>query len=75
MLVQVLQDAEVIFGDTFSGWIQTRVNEKANKVWRDLGNRGNASGVASDMALWEKLTDADVRIQTYMRTCVYVMIT
>ena len=49
-----------VIRDTFSGWIQTRVNEKANKVWRDLGNRANASGVASDMALWEKLTDQDV---------------
>ena len=46
--------------DTFSGWTQSRVNEKANKVWRDLGNRANASGVASSAALWEKLTDADV---------------
>jgi hypothetical protein len=46
--------------DTFSGWVQTRVNEKANKVWRDLGNRANASGIAGFPALWEKLTDADV---------------
>ena len=46
--------------DTFSGWTQSRVNEKANKVWRDLGNRANASGIASKPALWEKLTDANV---------------
>ena len=46
--------------DTFSGWTQSRINEKANKVWRDLGNRANASGIASMTALWEKLTDAGV---------------
>ena len=46
--------------DTFSGWTQSRVNEKANKVWRDLGNRANASGIASKTALWEKLTEARV---------------
>ena len=46
--------------ETFSGWIQSRVNEKANKVWRDLGNRANASGIVGPIALWEKLTEADV---------------
>jgi len=49
-----------VIRDTFSGWIQSRINEKANKVWRDLGNRANASGIVSNMALWEKLTDEDV---------------
>ena len=29
----------------FSGWLQTRVNEKANKVWRDT-QRDNASKVS-----------------------------
>jgi hypothetical protein len=46
--------------DTFQGWTQTRVNEKANKVWRDVGNRDNASGVASSVTLWDKLTTLNV---------------
>ena len=28
---------------TFEGWHQTRINEKANKVLRDMSARGNAS--------------------------------
>ena len=28
---------------TFKGWVQTRINEKANKVLRDAQNRDNAS--------------------------------
>ena len=56
----VPNDLHDLSRDTFSGWTQTRVNEKANKVWRDIGNRSNASGIVAMMALWEKLTDADV---------------
>lgn len=53
--------------DTFSGWIQSRVNEKANKVWRDLGDRANASGMPSKAALWEKLTDENVLMGEFER--------
>ena len=42
--------------DTFSGWTQSRVNEKANKVWRDRGRTENASGIIGHMELWESLT-------------------
>jgi hypothetical protein len=56
----VPEDLRRLIRDTFSGWTQSRVNEKANKVWRDMGNRANASGIVAMMALWEKLTDADV---------------
>lgn len=56
----VPEDLRCLIRDTFSGWTQSRVNEKANKVWRDLGNRANASGIVANMALWEKLTEADV---------------
>jgi len=28
---------------TFEGWHQTRINEKGNKVLRDMANRDNAS--------------------------------
>jgi hypothetical protein len=56
----VPEELRRLIRDTFSGWIQSRVNEKANKVWRDLGNRANASGLVGKTALWEKLTDANV---------------
>jgi len=46
--------------DTFSGWTQSRVNEKANKVWRDRGRTENASGICGQMALWESLTAGHV---------------
>ena len=46
--------------DAFSGWIQSRINEKANKVWRDACRRDNASGIVRMMRLWEKLTDQGV---------------
>ena len=45
--------------DTFRGWTQSRVNEKANKVWRDAG-RDNANRFASSCTLWEKLTNQGV---------------
>lgn len=56
----VPDDLGRLIKDTFSGWNQTRVNEKANKVWRDVGNRANASGIVAMVALWEKLTHAEV---------------
>ena len=46
--------------DTFSGWIQTRVNEKANKVWRDAEHRDNPSKIVAMCTLWEKLTAREV---------------
>ena len=46
--------------DTFSGWTQSRINEKANKVWRDACNRDNASGVVGSVGLWEKLSTQNV---------------
>ena len=46
--------------DAFSGWIQSRVNEKANKVWRDACRRDNASGIVMTMRVWEKLTTQKV---------------
>ena len=45
-----------LLSDTFRGWTQSRVNEKANKVWRDAG-RDNANRFASSCTLWEKLTN------------------
>ena len=46
--------------DTFRGWIQSRVNEKANKVWRDAANRDSASKFLALEGLWERLTSKDV---------------
>ena len=46
--------------ETFSGWIQSRVNEKGNKVWRDACRKDNASGIVRTMRLWEKLTTQKV---------------
>jgi len=37
------------------GWLQSRVNEKGNKVLRDSENRDNASKVQRMLMLWDKL--------------------
>ena len=58
---EVPAQLESLLTDTFSGWTQTRVNEKANKVWRDSERRGSSNGEVATMRLWEKLTaDNDV---------------
>ena len=57
---EVPAQLESLLTDTFSGWSQTRVNEKANKVWRDTESRGGSSGEVATMRLWEKLTADNV---------------
>ena len=49
-----------LLAHTFSGWIQSRINEKANKVWRDSVHRTNQSQKATLTTLWEKLSSSGV---------------
>ena len=56
----VPEELSRLLHDTFSGWTHTRVNEKANKVWREVGLRESISGVVGTATLWEKLTANNV---------------
>ena len=56
----VVEQLESLLKDTFSGWVQTRVNEKANKVWRDTQLKESWTGLVATVRLWEKLSTADV---------------
>ena len=49
-----------LLAHTFSGWIQSRINEKANKVWRDAALRNNVSQKVALTSLWELLTSGGV---------------
>ena len=57
---EVRPQLKALLVDTFSGWTQTRVNEKASKVWRDLEQRQTSNGEMATVRLWEKLTSDNV---------------
>lgn len=56
----VLPPLQRLLTQTFSGWIQTRVNEKANKVWREACKRDTLSGMLGNLYLWERLSSAEL---------------
>lgn len=57
--------------DTFSGWTQSRLNEKANKVWRDACNRHSVNRKPGLTYLWDQLTQQRV-LQEFEREEVQV---